>query len=141
MVEQDVVCALRDKQAEVRGLIERLEQQLVEHRTGLSHLEGVLRLFDPSLRLEEARPGRQRGQRAWFRPGESLRLIYDVLRDAAQPVATRELADRVMAMKNIALTDDRDRALIQKTLLASLNRAKETIERATIEGVVGWRVI
>jgi hypothetical protein len=31
--------------------------------------------------------------------------------------------------------------LIQKTLLASLNRAKETIERATIEGVVGWRVI
>jgi hypothetical protein len=54
MVEQDVVCALRDKQAEVRGLIERLEQQLVEHRTGLSHLEGVLRLFDPSLRLYQA---------------------------------------------------------------------------------------
>ena len=64
-----------------------------------------------------------------------------MLRDAAQPVATRELADRVMAMKNIALTDDRDRTLIQKTLLASLNRAKETIERATIEGVVRWRVI
>jgi hypothetical protein len=141
MAEPDVICALRDKQSEVSGMIERLERQLVEHRAGLTHLEGVLRLFDPSIRSEAARPERQRRQRAWFRPGESLRLIYDVLRDAAQPVATRELADRVMAMKNIAVADDRDRALIQKTLLASLNRAKETVERVTSEGVVGWRVI
>jgi hypothetical protein len=63
------------------------------------------------------------------------------LRDAAQPVVTRELVDRVMTMKDITVADDRDRALIQKTLLASLHRAKETIERVTIEGVSGWRVI
>jgi hypothetical protein len=141
MAGPDVMCALRDKQSEVVGTIERLERQLVEHRAGLTHLEAVLRLFDPSIRSEVAHPGRQRRQRAWFRPGESLRLIYDVLRDAAHPVVTRELVDRVMTMKDITVADDRDRALIQKTLLALLYRAKETIERVTIEGVVGWRVI
>ncbi len=141
MAEPDVICALRDKQSEVSGMIERLERQLVEHRAGLTHLEGVLRLFDPSIQSEAARPERQRRQRAWFRPGESLRLIYDVLRDAAQPVVTRELVDRVMTMKDITVADERDRALIQKTLSASLHRAKETIERVNIEGVVGWRVI
>ena len=141
MAELDVMCALRGKQSEVVGTIEHLERQLVEHRAGLTHLEAVLRLFDPSMRFEVVRPGRQRRQRAWFRPGESLRLIYDVLRDAAYPVVTRELVDRVMTMKDITVADDRDRALIQKTLLASLYRAKETIERVTIEGVVGWRVI
>jgi hypothetical protein len=141
MVEPDVICALRDKQSEVSGMIERLERQLVEHRAGLTHLEGVLRLFDPSIQSEKARPERQRRQRAWFRPGESLRLIYDVLRDAAQPVVTRELVDRVMTMKDITVADERDRALIQKTLSASLHRAKQTIERVNIEGVVGWRVI
>jgi hypothetical protein len=141
MAEPDVMCALRDKQSEVVGTIERLERQLVEHRAGLTHLEAVLRLFDPSIRSEVARPGRQRRQRAWFRPGESLRLIYDVLREAAHPVVTRGLVDRVMTMKDITVADDRDRALIQKTLLASLYRAKETIDRVTIEGVVGWRVI
>jgi hypothetical protein len=141
MAEPDVMCALRDKQSEVVGTIERLERQLVEHRAGLTHLEAVLRLFDPSIRSEVAHPGRQRRQRAWFRPGESLRLIYDVLREAAHPVVTRELVDRIMTMKDITVADDRDRALIQKTLLASLYRAKETIERVTIEGVVGWRVI
>jgi hypothetical protein len=141
MAEPDVICVLRDKQSEVSGMIERLERQLVEHRAGLTHLEGVLRLFDPSIQSEAARPERQRRQRAWFRPGESLRLIYDVLRDAAQPVVTRELVDRIITMKDITVADDRDRALIQKTLLASLHRAKETIERVTIEGVSGWRVI
>jgi hypothetical protein len=141
MVEPDVMTALRDKQFEVVGAIEHLERQLVEHRAGLTHLEGVLRLFDPSIQSETARPERRRRQRAWFRPGESLRLIYDVLRDAAQPVITRELVDRVMTIKGITVADERDRALIQKTLSASLHRAKETIERVTIEGVVGWRVI
>ena len=55
---------------------------------------------------------------------------------AAMPAAT---AGAVIAPASVA--DDRDRALIQKTLLASLHRAKETIERVTIEGVSGWRVI
>ena len=36
--------------------------------------------------------------------------------------------------------DDHQRALIQKTILASLNRAKETIERIETAGVVKWRV-
>jgi hypothetical protein len=141
MVEPDVMSALRSKKSEVVVAIERLERQLVEHRAGLTHLEGVLRLFDPSIQSEAARPERQRRQRSWFRPGESLRLIYDVLRDAARPVATYEVVDRVMTMKDITVTDERDRALIQKTLSASLHRAKETIERVTIEGVIGWRVI
>jgi hypothetical protein len=83
----------------------------------------------------------KRAQRAWFRPGESLRLIYDVLRDAPHPVTTSEVANRVMAMKSVPVPDDRTRALIQKTILASLSRAKETVERVTIEGIVGWRVI
>ena len=77
---------------------------------------------------------------AWFRPGECLRLIYDALRDAPAPVTTRELAKRLTDVKDIQIDDDRGRALIQKTILASLNRAKETIERIETAGVVGWRV-
>lgn len=76
----------------------------------------------------------------WFRPGECLRLIYDVLRDAPEPVTTRELAKRLTDVKDIQIDDDRGRALIQKTILASLNRANETIERIDTAGVVSWRV-
>jgi hypothetical protein len=67
-----------------------------------------------------------------------MRLIYDQLRDAPQPMTTRELVERIMRTKAMTMTDDRQRALFQKTVLASLNRAKETIARVDIAGGVGW---
>ena len=51
MGEADVIGALRDKQAELTTGISRLEQQIVEYRAGLSHLEEVRRLFDPRVLL------------------------------------------------------------------------------------------
>ena len=46
-----------------------------------------------------------------------------------------------MQVKGIPAADDHRRERIQKTLLASLNRAKETIARVEIAGVVSWRLI
>jgi hypothetical protein len=56
MAEAAVIRALRDKRSELNGMVERLEPQLAEHRAGLSHLEGVLRLFDPGVQSEELVP-------------------------------------------------------------------------------------
>ena len=60
---------------------------------------------------------------------------------ATQPVTTRELAERIMRVKAMPVADNNRRELVQKTLLASLNRAKETIARIEIAGVVSWRLI
>ena len=140
MAEPHVICGLRDKRAELAGMVNRLEQQLVQHRASLMHLDATMRLFDPDLRPEEIRPRQLRAHNDWFRPGECLRLIYDVLRDAAQPMTTRNLSGRIMVAKGIAEADTRARQLIHKTVLASLTRAKQTIERIEAAGVVSWRV-
>jgi len=63
-----------------------------------------------------------------------------VLRKAPQPLTTRDVARRVIAVKGITVADDRTQALIQKTILASLSRAKTTLERLEADGVVSWRV-
>ena len=140
MAEAHVICALRDKRSELAGMVNRLERELVERRASLTHLDATMRLFDPDLRPQEIRPRRLRSRNAWFRPGECLRRIYDVLRDAPKPLTTRELAERIMDAKAIPAADDRQRALIQKTILGSLNRAKETIERTETADVVRWRL-
>jgi hypothetical protein len=140
MGEPQVIGALRAKRSELAGMVMSLEQQPVQHRASLTHLDATMRLFDPELWPEEFPPRRSRSHNAWFRPGECLRLIYDVLRDAPEPVTTRELADKIYFVMNIPDTGDRQRALIQKTMLASLNRDKETIERVETAGVVRWRV-
>lgn len=141
MAEPHVMSALREKRAELGGMVSRLEQQLAQHRADLAHLDATMRLFDPEVIPEAIRPRRPHRCNAWFRPGECLRLIHDVLRDAPAPVTTRALAEGIMRLKGIPEADDRTRELIQKTMLGSLNRATETIERVAAAGAVAWRVI
>jgi hypothetical protein len=116
MGELQVIGGLRDKRAELVALVGRLEQQLADHRVSLTHLDATLRLFDPNLLLPDSGP-QQRARVSWFRPGECLRAIYDVLRDSPQPLTTRDVAGRVIAAKGITVADDRTQALIQKTAL------------------------
>jgi hypothetical protein len=141
MAEPHVVGALRNKRAELAGTLRQLEQQLTQHKANLAHLDATMRLFDPNVRPKEISPRQRRVRNAWFRQGECLRLIYDELREATQPVTTRELAERIMRVKAMPATDDHRRELLQKTLLGSLNRATETIERVETAGAVSWRLI
>ena len=88
MVELHVMHALRNKRAELAGTLIQLEQQLVRQRADLTHLDATMRLFDPDIQPNEI-PSKQqrRPHSAWFRHGECLRLIYDELRDAPQPMS------------------------------------------------------
>jgi len=141
MAELHVIGALRNKRAELAGMLRQLEQQLVQQRANLAHLDATMQLFDPNIRPKDIRPRQLRERNAWFRQGECLRLIYDALREATQSVTTRELAERIIRVKAIPAADNDRRERIQKTLLASLNRAKETIARVETAGVVSWRLI
>ena len=140
MGEPHVISALSNKRAELAGIVSQLERQLGQQQANLVHLDATMRLFDPDIRPNKIRPRQQRARSVWFRPGECLRLIYDELRDAVQPMTTRELAERIMRVKAVPVEDDRQCELIQKTILGSLNRAKETIARSETAGVVSWRL-
>jgi uncharacterized coiled-coil protein SlyX len=141
MGELHVIDSLKNKRAELAGILRELEQQLVQQRENLAHLDATMRLFDPNIQPKDIPLKRPRVCNVWFRPGECLRLIYDELRAATQPVTTRELAERLMRIKALPAADNSRRELVHKTLLASLNRAKETIARVETGGVVSWRLI
>ena len=140
MGEPHVISALSNKRAELAGIVNQLERQLGQQQANLAHLDATMRLFDPDIRPNRIRAKQQRTRSAWFRPGECLRLIYDELRGAPRPMTTRELAERIMAVKAMPMEDDRQRELVQKTILGSLNRAKETITRSETAGIVNWRL-
>jgi hypothetical protein len=140
MGEPHVISALSNKRAELAGIVSQLERQLEQQQANLVHLDATMRLFNPNIPPNRIRPKQQRARSIWFRPGECLRLIYDELRNAAQPMTTRQLAERIMRVKTLPIADDRQRALVQKTILGSLNRAKETIVRVEAGGVVSWRL-
>jgi hypothetical protein len=140
MAEPHVISALSNKRAELAGIVSQLERQLAQQQANLAHLDATMRLFDPDIRPNRIPPKQPRARSVWFRPGECLRLIYDALREAAHPMTTHQLAERIIRVKGLPIADDRQRALVQKTIFGSLNRAKETIVRVEAAGVVRWRL-
>src|ERR1700738_1501117 len=56
MADPHVISALREKRALVAGLIEKLERKLEQHRADLTHIDGVLRLFQPDRDPAEITP-------------------------------------------------------------------------------------
>jgi hypothetical protein len=140
MTGHQVISALREKRVELSTTVTRLEQNLARHRADLTHLDATMKLFLPSDGSTGAASRPDRSQISWFSRGECLRLIYDVLRDASAPMTARAVTERIAQMKKIEIGDERQRDLLQRTILSSLNRAKETIERLDVNGVIKWRV-
>jgi hypothetical protein len=141
MSELSVVSSLREKRLEVTEILEGLERQADARRADLAHLDATIRLFDPNNILGAAQPARGRRYNDWFRHGECRRRIHDVLRDATEPMTTREIVEKIMAAKHLSSEDARARELIRNTVLGSLNRATDTIERTQVGGSAAWRVI
>ena len=141
MSASQIISTLRDKRLEVADMIERLERQVDQHRVDLAHLEATMRLFDPNVVAETLERAPPRRRNDWFHPGECRRRIHDVLREATGPMTTREIVEGVMAARKMPNDDARTRELIQKTVLGSLKRAIDTIERVEAAGSLAWRGI
>jgi len=140
MAEPHVISALREKRAEVAGIVQSLEKQIAQRRADLAHVDATIRLFDPDAKPETIRAKRTYERNDWFQPGECARMVFDVLRDAPAPVTTADIAAHLMERKGIPADDRRTRELVQKTVLGTLNRAKGTIERVDVGGAAAWRV-
>ena len=141
MSELPIVSSLREKRLELAGILDGLERQANARRADLAHLDATIGLFDPNEVLVAVRPARRRRYNDWFRRGECRRTIHDVLRDATEPMTTREIVEKIMAARGLSSDDARARELIHKTVLGSLNRATETIERTQAARSAAWRVI
>src|SRR5439155_20014804 len=104
--EQPVaVNALRNKRAQIAGMIAMHEGEARQLRAELIHIDAVLRLFDPEtdpegLPIRKAFPRRM----AYFAKGEITRRVLDTLRENGT-VAANELADAALAEKGIPETD------------------------------------
>ena len=89
--EQPVaVNALRNKRAQIAGMIAMHEGEARQLRAELIHIDAVLRLFDPEtdpegLPISKAFPRRM----AYFAKGEVSRRVYDALRDGTTAAAGR----------------------------------------------------
>ena len=143
MADPHVISALREKRAIVAGLIEKLERKLEQHRADLTHIDGVLRLFQPDRDPGEIKPKRAYARRTrYFARNELARLCMDALRDAPGLITTDEITAQVIAAKGFEAADATLRASIRDQLLTVLRAARKrgTIEQTGLGRGVRWRL-
>lgn len=138
-----VISALLAKRAEVAG---DLQQYLVKVETlgqELEHLDGAIKVFDPSISLETIKPKQYRDQSYHFKSGECPRLVLDVLRRAGAALSTQAISRTVVELKAFEPTPDNNLKVEQSVYrsLRALER-KNLVLRLTQEGTraLSWRI-
>jgi hypothetical protein len=122
MADPHVISALREKRALIAGLIEKLERKLEQHRADLTHIDGVLRLFQPDRDPGEIKPKRTYVRRTrYFARNELSRLCMDALRAAnGALLTTEEIAGQIIEGKGFDAADAALRKAIGEQSLALL---------------------
>jgi hypothetical protein len=144
MADPHIISSLREKRALVAGVIEKLERKLEQHRADLTHIDGVLRLFQPDRDPGDIKPKRPYARRTrYFARNELSRLCMDALRagDGAL-ITTDDIAGRIIEAKGFNAADAALRKAIGEQVLALLRlfRKRGTIEQTGLGRGVRWRL-
>jgi hypothetical protein len=141
MAESHVVSALVAKRSEVSGLIADLERKIAQQRADLVHVDAVLRLYAPALEPEGIPARAVRRRNGWFKSGELVRMVLEMLRVAPAPMPLREISIAVMSRRGLDPTDAHTARLIGKLVNNALTRQTDNlIEKITEGRAVRWRV-
>jgi len=137
-----VLVGLTKRRAELTGEADTLRARLAQIGVDVSHLDAVIRQFDPDYNLGSIRPKRPRGPDVAGR-GEMSRFILGVLREATEPVTTQEVARRLMTERGQDMEDRRLVAQTMKRVGMALSRQKANGAVRAIQGagsVTLWEV-
>ena len=93
------LAALRERRAEIAGMITEHESRLRHLRETLVHVDGTIRLFS---NIEpESIPAKKPYRRVkLFGAGKLNRMIMDALRNAGRPLTTAEVVAAIVATLN-----------------------------------------
>ncbi|MDR3500671.1 MAG: hypothetical protein P4L72_15760 [Parvibaculum sp.] len=125
MAEPHVITALVRKRAELAGDIENGQAAVTRMIRELEGLDATIRLFDPGYRVEEIRPKAFRPPEDWSKRGEMTRIILDILRQAAEPLTSRDIALQLIAERALDQSDEKLSRLMVKRVGVALRGQRD----------------
>jgi hypothetical protein len=139
MERPNTVAGLLQKRAELAKLRDRLEADLRAVTCDLDHLAGAIRLFEPGNTPEAIRRYTTRHR---AKKGSVRRFVLTALRQASEPITSRELTEGWCTERGLK-TDDATFVIIRCRIGACLTALKNQglVQGAGMVGeYVGWRL-
>lgn len=115
-----VLTGLVKKRAELAGDIERAQTDLQRMVRDLENLDSTILLFDADYEVKAIKSKTFRPPANWSKRGEMTRIILSILRQAAEPLTTRDIAFQLMQERALDTGDLRFLRLMTKRCGVSL---------------------
>jgi hypothetical protein len=112
---------LIEKRRELSGELKHYQLIINKLTTDLNAIDISISLFDPNIKPRELKPIRFSTKNRYFKHSETITLVFDVLREADEPIITSDLVKQVMIKKEYDPTDKELYAGIFGTVRATLN--------------------
>lgn len=120
-----VVAGLVKRRAELTGEIERSHERLHQMVADLENLDATLRMFAPDMQIEAIRPKAFRPPADWSNRGQMTRIVLSILRQAAEPLTTRDIALELLVTRALDRNDRRLLRLMTKRVGVALGGQRD----------------
>jgi hypothetical protein len=124
-VDTFVISGLVRKRADLAGEIERTQTALQSMIRDLENLDATIRLFDADYQVEAIKPKAFRPPEDWAHRGEMTRIILDTLRQAAEPLTSRDVAVALMQARALDATNVKFLRLMTKRVGVALRLQRD----------------
>lgn len=120
-----VLVGLVKRRAELTGDIERIHAQLRKAVDDLENLDATIRQFAPDFQVEAIRPKAFRPPADWANRGQMARVILSILRQATEPMTTRDIALELLVTRALDQSDVRLLRLMTKRVGVALRGQRD----------------
>ncbi len=129
-----VLEGLVKRRAAVAGEIEQLHERIRKLLADLDSLDATIMQFDPSYRVEEIRSKAFRPPEDWSHPGQMIRFVLSILRQAAEPLTTRDIALQMLVERALDKNDRRLLRLMTKRVGVALRGQRDNGVTVSTQG-------
>jgi hypothetical protein len=120
-----VVSGLVKRRAELAGEIEQTHEQLRKMVLDLENLDATILQFDSSYQVEAIKPKAFRPPKDWANRGEMSRIVLSILRQAAEPLTSRDIALQMLVERALDKHDQRLLRLMTKRVGVALRGQRD----------------
>jgi hypothetical protein len=111
--------------AELAGEIENTYAKLRQLVINLEDLDAAILQFDPDYQVEAIRPKAFRTPKDWSNRSQMTRIILSILRQAAEPLTTRDIALELLISRALDKNDQRLLRLMTKRVGVALRGQRD----------------
>lgn len=129
-----VITGLVKRRATLAGEIEALHERLRILLADLENLDATIVQFDANYKVETIKPKAFRPPEDWSHHGQMSRMVLSILRQAAEPMTTRDIALEMLVSRALDKSDQRLLKLMVKRVGVALRGQRDNGVVASTQG-------